>query len=168
MRFVTGLGFSPLAEILCGLTILFVYVIGECWEAVGLTFAAAGAGALGGVVKLIVQRPRPGATLVHVFAQLNDSSFPSGHVLLFMAFLGFLFFLIYTRVRHSAGRTLGLTLSGALIALVGVSRVYLGEHWPSDVLGAYLLGSVWLVLTIRFYDWGKTRFFTGERQARPV
>lgn len=162
MRFVSGLGFSPLVDILCGLIILFVLVIGLRWEAVMLTFAAVGAGTLGGLVKLIVQRPRPGATLVNVFAQLNDSSFPSGHVLLYTAFLGFLFFMLYTLVRHSKGRTLGLSLFGALIALVGVSRVYLGAHWPSDVLGAYLLGSLWLTLTIYLYRWGKPRFFVNQ------
>lgn len=162
MRFVTGLGNSPLAEILSGLIILLVFVIGLRWEAVVFSFAAAGVGALGALIKLIVHRPRPGATLVHVFAQLNDSSFPSGHVLLFTAFLGFLFFLIYTLVPHSTRRTLGLALFGALIALVGVSRVYLGAHWPSDVLGAYVLGSLWLTSTIYLYGWGKPRFFVNQ------
>ncbi|MGB8644819.1 MAG: phosphatase PAP2 family protein [Anaerolineae bacterium] len=162
MRFITGLGFTPLAEILCGLIILFVFVIGLRWEAVALTFAGVGVGALGGLVKVIVQRPRPTASLVNVYALLSDPSFPSGHVLLFTAFLGFLFFMLYTLVPHSTRRTLGLVLFGALIALVGVSRVYLGEHWPSDVLGAYLLGSLWLALTIYLYGWGKPRFFVNQ------
>jgi undecaprenyl-diphosphatase len=42
---------------------------------------------------------------------------------------------------------------------MGMSRIYLGHHWFSDVMGAYLLGSLWLALTIRFYRWGKTRYF---------
>jgi undecaprenyl-diphosphatase len=45
------------------------------------------------------------------------------------------------------------------IALVGLSRIYLGEHWASDVLGAYLLGSLSLAATVALYRWGKTRFF---------
>jgi len=137
-------------------------VIGLRWEAVMLTFAEVGVGALGGLVKVIVARPRPTAPLVNVFALLTDSSFPSGHVLLFTAFLGFLLFMLYTLVPHSTRRTLGFVLFGALIALVGVSRVYLGEHWPSDVLGAYLLGSLWLTLTIYLYGWGKPRFFVNQ------
>lgn len=162
MRFVTGLGNTPISEILTGLIILFVFVIGLRWEAVMLAFAEVGVGALGAAVKVIVQRPRPTAALVNVFAPINDYSFPSGHVLLFTAFLGFLFFTVYTLVPHSRRRTLGLGLFGALIALVGVSRVYLGEHWPSDVLGAYLLGSLWLTFTIYLYRWGKPRFFVNQ------
>jgi membrane-associated phospholipid phosphatase len=165
MRFITGLGYSPLAEILSGLIILLVFVLGLRWEAVMLTFAEVGVGALGALVKVIVQRPRPSAALVKVFAPINDYSFPSGHVLLFTAFLGFLFFMLYTLVPHSTRRTLGLALFGALIALVGVSRVYLGQHWPSDVLGAYLLGSLWLALMIYLYRWGKPRFFVNQPQA---
>jgi len=56
-------------------------------------------------------------------------------------------------------------LFGILIALVGVSRIYVGEHWASDVLGAYLLGSVTLVAIIQFYIWGKTRFFVHQPAA---
>lgn len=162
MRFITGFGNTPIAEVLSGLIILFVFVTGLRWEAVMLVFAEVGVGALGALVKVIVQRPRPNAALVNVFAPINDYSFPSGHVLFFTAFLGFLFFMLYTLVPHSTRRTLGLTLFGALIALVGVSRVYLGEHWPSDVVGAYVLGSLWLTLTIFLYRWGKPRFFVNQ------
>lgn len=162
MRFVSAVGFSPQAEILTGLIILFLIAIGLRWEALMLTFAEVGVSSLGALVKVIVQRPRPTSALVNVFAPISDYSFPSGHVLLFTAFLGFLFFLLYTLVPHSTRRTLGLALFGALIALVGVSRVYLGEHWPSDVVGAYLLGSLWLTLTIYLYGWGKPRFFVNQ------
>ena len=126
-----------------------------------------GVGLLGSLVKEVVQRQRPTPALVNVFSPLSDYSFPSGHVLFFTAFLGFLFFLLYTLTPHSTLRTLGLVIMGALIGLVGVSRVYLGQHWPSDVLGAYLMGSVWLALMIYLYRWGKPRFFVhahGENQ----
>jgi membrane-associated phospholipid phosphatase len=49
-----------------------------------------------------------------------------------------------------------------LIALMGPSRIYLGQHWFSDVMGAYLFGSLWLALTIRFYRWGKRRYFVHQ------
>jgi undecaprenyl-diphosphatase len=62
-------------------------------------------------------------------------------------------------LRKSWLRTLSLIVSGALILLVGASRVYLGQHWTSDVVGAYLLGSLALVLMIHVYRWGKRMKF---------
>jgi undecaprenyl-diphosphatase len=55
---------------------------------------------------------------------------------------------------------------GVEIALIGMSRIYLGEHWFSDVVGAYLLGSIALVIMIFFYRWGKTRYFVHQPTAR--
>ncbi len=162
MRFVSGLGFNPLSYLFSGLIILFLLVVGLRWEAMSLLFAAVGVSLLGAVIKIVVHRQRPSAELVNVFSPLNDYSFPSGHVLLFTAFLGFLLFLIYTLAPHSWVRTLGLVFIGALVALVGLSRVYLGQHWPSDVIGGYLLGSLWLALTVYVYRWGKPRFFVDQ------
>ena len=165
MEFVSGLGFNPLVYILAALIVAFVFTVGLRWESVMLVFAAAGVSLLGAAVKIVVHRQRPTSDLVNVFSKLNDYSFPSGHVLLFTAFLGFLLFLIYTLARRSWVRTLGLISIGALVALVGLSRIYLGEHWPSDVIGGYLLGSLWLAATIYVYRWGKPRFFVNQPTA---
>lgn len=162
MQVVSALGYSPLAGVFVGLTILFVYLVGLKWEAVMLMFAALGVWLLDVTMKLLVGRHRPTPDLVNVFSPLSDSSFPSGHVLLFTVFLTFLAFLIYTLMRRSWVRTLGLSVLGVLIALVGVSRVYLGHHWPSDVIGAYLLGSLWVTLTIYLYRKGKNRWFVKQ------
>ncbi len=165
MQFVSGLGFNPLAPLLVALIVLFVWVVGLRWEAVMLFFAAAGISLLGALIKALVARHRPAADLVHVFSPLSSYSFPSGHVLLFTAFLGFLIFLVYTLTPHSWGRTLGLIIFGALIVLVGLSRIYLGQHWPSDVMGGYLLGSLWLFVTVYVYRWGKPRYFVNQPTA---
>lgn len=151
MLFISGLGFEPLSYILSGLVILYLFVEGWRWEAGSALFAALGVSIMGLVIKLIVQRARPTPDLLNVFSPLNDYSFPSGHVLFFTAFLGFLWFLLYTHGKPSFPRTLGLVFFALLVALVGVSRVYLGQHWPSDVLGAYLFGSLWLALTLYLY-----------------
>jgi membrane-associated phospholipid phosphatase len=83
-------------------------------------------------------------------------------VLFYSAFFGILIFLGYTLLKPSLGRTLLLVILGSPVALVGLSRIYLGDHWASDVAGAYLLGSLWLALSIAVYRWGKPRFFVRQ------
>jgi undecaprenyl-diphosphatase len=155
------LGFFPQVALLSAVVISALFLAGLRWEAVSTTFATI-SGVVGGLVKLVVFRPRPSADLVHVLRQLPSSGFPSGHVLTTMAFCGFLVFLCFTLLKPSPGRTTMLVALSALIALMGLSRIALGQHWFSDVMGAYLFGSLWLALTIRFYRWGKKRYFVHQ------
>ncbi|WP_052890776.1 phosphatase PAP2 family protein [Thermogemmatispora carboxidivorans] len=103
-------------------------------------------------VKLLVARPRPSPTLVEVLQAARGASFPSGHVMAYVAYWGLLFSygLILFQGR-SWWRILLLLLSGFFIVMVGPSRVYLGDHWASDVLGGYLLGGIWLSLWLLLY-----------------
>ena len=138
----------------------FALVIGACvalilWRlrlesVICMVEAAAGAG-MNVLVKLLVGRPRPVEPLVNVTTRVTRESFPSGHVVFFVEFFGFLLFLTYVLSRPGAFRRATYAVLGALVLLVGVSRVYLGAHWPSDVVGAYFAGGVWLMLTIEIY-----------------
>jgi membrane-associated phospholipid phosphatase len=65
--------------------------------------------------------------------------------------------------KTSITRWLTLIVYGFMLAFIGISRVYLGEHWLTDVVGGYLFGGIWLWLTIQLYQWGKPRFFAKER-----
>lgn len=158
MRLVSWIGFIPQVDLFVVATIIGLYVAGLRWEAMAAAFAALG-DLLGVLIKLAVYRPRPAENIVHVVSKLDTYSFPSGHVLLATAYCGFLAFLAYTLLKPSWIRTGILVSAGVLIALMGPSRIYLGHHWFSDVMGAYVFGSLWLALTIRFYRWGKPRFF---------
>src|SRR5204863_2299657 len=102
-------------------------------------------------IKAVVGRPRSSVDLVNIYTQVAGRSFPSGHVFHYVALYGFLFYLAYVLIPRSPSRTILLIICGSLVSLVGISRMYLGAHWASDVVGAYLFGSVWLFLIIDFY-----------------
>ena len=161
MYLVSWLGFVPQVYIICLTAVTVIALFGLRWEAITCLVAESGV-AIGTLVKLIVTRPRPSSDLVHVFAQLSSSGFPSGHVLEFTGFAGFLGFLCFTLFKPSWGRNLVMATLGLLILLMGLSRIYQGQHWFSDVMGAYLLGSLWLALTIKLYRWGKPKFFVRQ------
>jgi len=162
---LSWIGFYPQVAIMAITICAALLLTGLHWEAVSLLVAACGVG-IGTLVKLVVYRPRPSPDLIHVFAQLPSSGFPSGHVLEFTAFGGFLAFLTFTLLKPSVVRGVLLAIFGAVIGLMGLSRIYQGQHWFSDVMGAYLFGSLWLMLTIRMYRWGKARFFVTQPVAK--
>jgi membrane-associated phospholipid phosphatase len=152
MSFVSlfGNGVTPWA--LTVVTVLIFLAVGHRSEAAGLTLSAGGGELMNYIIKLLIARPRPTAELVRVSVNLRTESFPSGHVTFYMCYFGFLFFVAYGLLpRGSNVRRLALLLTALPVALVGFSRVYLGAHWPSDVLGAYLFGGLWLALSLDLY-----------------
>jgi len=158
-------GFGPQSVIITVLIILMINGFGLHWEAIMALIAAVFSTAINVLVKDLIQRPRPTAALVHVLDTLNSYSFPSGHVMFYLGFFGFIWFLAFSLLKPSLKRGLLLVFFGGLVLLIGISRIYVGEHWTSDVLGAYLLGSLTLVAIIQFYRWGKTRFFVHQSGA---
>ena len=108
--------------------------------------------ALNFLVKLLVSRPRPTSHLVDVIQHANGQSFPSGHVMSYVAFWGLLFSfgLILFNRRHWWHYAL-LIIPALFVILVGPSRIYLGDHWASDVLGGYLFGGLLLGITLWIY-----------------
>lgn len=162
MYALSWIGFAPQAYVIAALILVFLYASGLKWETVVCCASLVLSSALGLGIKMLIDRRRPSANMVHVISTLTDYSFPSGHVLYFTVFFGFLLFLAYTLLKQSWGRTLLLFILGVMVALIGLSRIYEGQHWASDVLAAYLLGSVWLGLSVLVYRWGKPRFFANQ------
>lgn len=162
MAAVSWPGFFPQAILLPIVASVLLYFVGLHWEAASAAIIVVAEGSLNQVVKIVIHRPRPAPDLVHVFAQLSSFSFPSGHVMFYTAFFGFLFFIVFSVLKHSIRRTILLIIFGAMVVLIGASRIYLGEHWASDVLAGYFLGSVVLSGGILLYRWGKERFFPSQ------
>jgi undecaprenyl-diphosphatase len=166
MRLISWPGFLPQSIIITLLIAFMLYMYGLYWESVTSLLAAILSGVTNELVKDIIQRPRPAVDLVDVFAVLKSYSFPSGHVMFYVSLFGFVWYLAYTLLKRSLKRSLLLGFVGSFILLVGVSRIYLGQHWASDVLGAYLLGGLILAGIILFHQWGRMRFFVRQPVAR--
>lgn len=128
-----------------------------------LVVAALGASALESLVKVLVARPRP--ALGEVLATVSSYAFPSGHSTQAAATWGALALLV-TAAR--AARVAAWTAAVVVVLLVGASRVYLGVHWPTDVLGGFLLGAWWLALVAWCASAARgRRTRTGPRVAPP-
>ena len=167
MTLISWAGFSPNSMIVTVVIAAILYLYGLHWEAVMSLVASLSSGLMNQLIKGFIQRPRPSVDIVDVFAVLDSYSFPSGHVMFYTILFGFLWYLVYTLLRPSWRRSVLLGFFGTLIVFVGVSRIFLGQHWASDVLGAYLLGSLMLVAIVLLYQWGKTRFFVRQPVAPP-
>lgn len=109
--------------------------------AFGLAAAVAGAVTTGYVLKMLMARARPGGLIP---AAIETSfSFPSGHATASLALFGFMTYLLCKM--FPARKSFLLIASAILIGSVGFSRLYLGVHFPSDVLAGYLVGGLWLL-----------------------
>ena len=162
MTSISWVGFSPQSIIVTLFIIVLIYFLGYHWEAASSLIAALIVELLNLLFKTLVHRARPSADLIHVTNVFKSYSFPSGHVMYYTGFFGFICFLTFTLFKPSWIRTLLLVVFGSHVVLVGLSRIYLGEHWASDVIGAYLLGGLCLLGFIKLYRWGKLRFFVQQ------
>lgn len=94
-------------------------------------------------LKNILQRPRP---TEYRLIDETGYSFPSGHSMVSMAFYGFLIYLIFKYIKNKKIKIISIILLSILILLIGISRIYLGVHYTSDVLGGYLLAISYLII----------------------
>jgi undecaprenyl-diphosphatase len=146
-RLVTQLGALWLDVVFAGV-VLALLAAGRRRDAVFVLVAAGGAMVLTNAIKVILERPRPaGGGLVSV----ASASWPSGHATSSIAFYGAVGLLAARRVSAGWGRAAISVAGGALVAAVGTSRVYLGVHYPSDVVAGWVVGGLWLAGVVRVF-----------------
>ena len=97
------------------------------------------------ILKLIFQRPRP---VGYRLLEIGEYSFPSGHAMTSMALYGLLIYLAYKLVKNKNLKVLFITISIFMIIIIGVSRIYLGVHYCSDVLVGWSLSIIYLIIYI--------------------
>ena len=157
-RFMTVIGRSPISTVIPVVVIVAMWLSGQRHLSIFLS-AVAVARILSVVVKELVDRPRPSASVVDVTYQLGGPSFPSGHVLGATLFYGFLIYCAEISISNKPVRRLVQGSLAVIIVLMGYSRVELGAHWPTDVLGGYAIA----LLVLGAMVWLHRRW-TGENQ----
>ena len=153
ISYVTGDWRGAVIAIVGG--IIFWRTLGRL-EGIALIFSGA-ISALNGVFKIVIGRPRPEADLVNVFVAETGKSFPSGHVFWAVVVPGMMAYLIIIHQTKSYLKVLTASVFIVFILWIGASRIYLGVHWMSDVIGGYIIGSLFLALEIWLYRQLKLR-----------
>ncbi|HEY5005560.1 MAG TPA: phosphatase PAP2 family protein [Ktedonobacteraceae bacterium] len=134
------------------LTALFFWIVRLHLEALFIAGLSIISGITNTLIKLLVSRPRPTTQFVSIFQHATGQSFPSGHVMSYVAFWGLLFSLGLILFKRDRWWHYALLIIPALfVVLVGPSRIYLGDHWASDVLGGYLFGGLLLGIALWIY-----------------
>ncbi len=146
MYFFTWIGGFPQFEILALVIIAFLAFRGFKREAGFLGLALIFEAFLSSGIKNFLQIQRPATSL------LLDYSFPSGHAFSSMVLFGFCAYLAFKLVKNKLIKWLIIVACIFLILTIGVSRVYVGDHYLIDVIGGYLLGLLILVVTIYGYE----------------
>jgi membrane-associated phospholipid phosphatase len=160
LRLLSAIGSVPVWSALVVLTAAALWWWQWRTAALWLLITDFSAEAASYVVKAIVNRPRPlGTEVADIIA---TASFPSGHIVRTTAALGFV--VAALAWRRPVWRVPALAATVLFLLLLGVARVASGEHWPSDVLGGYLLGTAWLG-TITMLPWYRRAIESGEPRA---
>jgi membrane-associated phospholipid phosphatase len=146
MKFVSWFGTMPKSLIMVLLTAVLFYVFKYKREA-GFTLLTLLSGVVSSGLKLLLNRPRPTEDLVRIVEHANQQSFPSGHTLFYTIFFGFMIVVMsYVKTIPQALRIVIVFVSALLVFFIPMSRVYLGAHWFTDVLGGFILGILCLSL----------------------
>ncbi len=118
-------------------------------EIVLLIGVVLGSSILNLLLKLGFQRARPD---LHRLVEITGYSFPSGHSMAAFSFYGVLAYLLWRHIPSNTGRWMLVIIATVMILSIGISRIYLGVHYPSDILGGYLAACTWLALLVGSYE----------------
>ena len=146
VKIITNIGG---AKIVIVLTILAIILIKGLKNKLFLLTGVAGTAGLNVVLKHIIQRERPN---INRLIPETGYSFPSGHSMMSMAFYGILIFLIYKYVKNTALKWTLIIILTILLATIGITRIYLGVHYPSDIIGGFLVSLTYLFILTEIYN----------------
>lgn len=159
---------SPVAMAAVGAGGALLIVVRRKWLVLVAWVAAfAGAGLLSVILKIIIRRPRPAGAAA--FLHGDTFSFPSGHAMGSLVGYGMLAYVIGSSGIESVGGRLRLAIATVvLVVAIGISRLYLGVHYFSDVVGGYAVGVLWLSACISGLQLAERRRLVPDSSSRPV
>ena len=143
MRFFTTMGETLVLGLFIALAALALLRRGRWIDAAGLIVAGGGVGILNQLLKAVYHRVRP--DLFSGPFHLTSYSFPSGHSMGSIACYGMLAFIGARLLRRRTYRVALVLVASVLVLCIGLSRIYFGVHFPTDVLGGFTAGAIWLV-----------------------
>ncbi len=144
MIFISYLGS---ATTLITLTIAFTILLKNKRDAKYIIINLATVFLLNRILKLIVARPRP--EILRLIVE-DGYSFPSGHAMVSMGYYGFLIYLIYKNMKDKRIKYPLIVFLSLLILFIGISRIYLGVHYFTDVIGGFVIAIIYLILFIKY------------------
>ncbi len=149
-QFITDLGDVYGYLILTALCAIGFYLRFKNWRYVlEMLFVMIIAGLSNLALKQVINRARPDAA--HLVA-VETLSYPSGHAMGAIAFYGFLIYLFYNFKMNTWLKTGILLIFSFLILAIGISRVYLGVHYPSDIVGGFIAGFIWIIFCVILFQ----------------
>jgi len=156
---ITYLGTKEIVLLFLAAATVILFLYKKYNDLIAFYFSLAGSAVFLYLGKLAFHRPRPDTALYFE----SSFSFPSGHATIAVAFYGFLGYLLIRHVeifKTKVNIFFGTTI---LVLLIGMSRIYLGEHYISDVYSGYLIGTLWVITAIALLHWlTYKKFFTQE------
>jgi undecaprenyl-diphosphatase len=155
MKFFSWIGSGPIVTLIALIILLFLYKVWKYRsELVLFVTVVVGSSILDQLLKSLFHRARPS---LHRLVEASGFSFPSGHSMEAVALYGILTFLLWRHIANRLGRGVLIFVSLVMIMAIGISRIYLGVHYPSDVIGGYFASGFWLFAAIWFYQRYKER-----------
>lgn len=130
-------------------TIICLYVIKNKKLAISISLNLLAVASLNQILKLIFKRERP---IGYRLIEMTGYSFPSGHAMVSMAFYGLLIYIIYRLVKNKYLKVCLISLNIVIIILIGISRIYLGVHYLSDVLTGYCISVIYLLILTKILN----------------
>ena len=157
MKMFTFIGGTKPIIVISVLILIILYVVLKHRSELVLFIAIIiGANVLFLTLKQLFHRVRPD---LHRLAEATNYSFPSGHATMAFALYNTLTFLLWGHISSRLGRTVLIIFSVYMILIIGISRIYLGVHYPSDIISGYFISAFWLTFAIGFYQRYKGRHF---------